>query len=501
MFLPSRKEDKLHLLIRSLSTSEKRYFRLFAGRHASEADNNYMRLFDSLDRLESYDKAALLRDLEGQGISAKHLSSDKNYLYGLILKSLSAFYAGRTPTQRVVELLHQVELLYERGLFDQGFELADKARRLAETHELQALALVAAAWERKAYERQGNIPQLQRLLAEGRDLLGRVDNLFAYVDLYYRLVALCRQAPRPRSAAERAAFEAVFRHPFMDFEETSLSREARRYFWRIHVLYHEALGRRSALLAAARRLLGLIREEGEAHAEDESLHLEARLIALEGAAERPEAFEARVASFLEVLRGLRKSRQALIRWGEAEAWHLRFGYYGAKSERHWLLEREAAFRQALDELGPSMWPSQHARCCLALGEAALLAGDPRRGLPWVNRLLTAGGPELLREDDLSARLLNLALHSSLGNYSLVGSESLSLLRAWKGRESDYAAELPFVRLLARVAREEPPALRDCAAAIGECLAETEAILAASPQDWPFNGMNLPAWLRNWLAYS
>jgi hypothetical protein len=253
------------------------------------------------------------------------------------------------------------------------------------------------------------------------------------------------------------------------------------------------------MLAAAQRLLGLIREEGDAYAEDESLHLDARLIELESPGEAPLAFEARVEAFLGAIRSLRKSRQALIRWAEAEAWRLRFSYYAARGENAWLLGQEAALRQALEELAAGMWPGQHARCCLLMAEAALLAGEPRRGLPWVNRLLVAGGPELLREDDLSARLLNLALHASLGNYSLVGSEALSLLRAWKGRESDYAAELPLVRLLGRVAREEPPSLRHFAAEVGECLAETEEALAAAPQDWPFNGMRVSAWLRAWQA--
>ena len=58
------KKNELFILIKSLSKSEKRYFRLFCSRESS--GSNYTRLFDSIDSQKEYDEKAIKKVFKGE---------------------------------------------------------------------------------------------------------------------------------------------------------------------------------------------------------------------------------------------------------------------------------------------------------------------------------------------------------------------------------------------------------------------------------------------------
>ena len=93
--------DTLHRLIRSLAKSEKRHFKLFASLHTG--DKNYLRLFDAIDRQEEYDEARIKIKFQHERF-IKQLSRVKNYLYSMILKSMSAYHRQDKSTD--LQLAH-----------------------------------------------------------------------------------------------------------------------------------------------------------------------------------------------------------------------------------------------------------------------------------------------------------------------------------------------------------------------------------------------------------
>ena len=110
---PQKKADRLFELISSMSMSEKRYFKLFAGRHSGNEKSNYLKMFEVLEKMEDFQNDLLVQQLEKLEVSTRYLSSDKNYLYNLVLRSLSAFHWSKTAGLQVKEMLHQVEILFE----------------------------------------------------------------------------------------------------------------------------------------------------------------------------------------------------------------------------------------------------------------------------------------------------------------------------------------------------------------------------------------------------
>ena len=60
--MSSKVNSALFDLVKSMSKSEKRYFKLMSSRHTIGDENNYVRLFDFLDKQEEYDEDNLFND-------------------------------------------------------------------------------------------------------------------------------------------------------------------------------------------------------------------------------------------------------------------------------------------------------------------------------------------------------------------------------------------------------------------------------------------------------
>ena len=77
-------KDHLFDLIKSLTKSEKRQFRLYAGRLGVNEEAKFMTLFDILEKLPFYDEHEILKHKD---LKKKQLSNLKAHLYKQILIS------------------------------------------------------------------------------------------------------------------------------------------------------------------------------------------------------------------------------------------------------------------------------------------------------------------------------------------------------------------------------------------------------------------------------
>jgi len=79
-------------LIKSLSGSEKRYFKLYATGNRSDKSSKYLLLFDAIDLQETPDEEALKAIVyQGEEIKSRKYSELKSYLYDLILTALQGY--------------------------------------------------------------------------------------------------------------------------------------------------------------------------------------------------------------------------------------------------------------------------------------------------------------------------------------------------------------------------------------------------------------------------
>src|SRR5690554_7734724 len=82
----------LYELIKSLTKSEKRYFKIYASRHTIGEVNNGIRIFDFIDQQEEFDEEALYTHFKGEAF-LNQFPITKNRLYEQIISALDAFHA------------------------------------------------------------------------------------------------------------------------------------------------------------------------------------------------------------------------------------------------------------------------------------------------------------------------------------------------------------------------------------------------------------------------
>ncbi len=125
----SGKEDSLFQLIRSMNKAEKRYFKINST-HTIGEKNNYMRLFEAMDSISVYDDAKFRQKFKNEPF-IKYLAADKNYLYELLLKTLRDYRADKSKYLKLLGLLQDIDLLYERQMYDECDKRIKKAQKIA----------------------------------------------------------------------------------------------------------------------------------------------------------------------------------------------------------------------------------------------------------------------------------------------------------------------------------------------------------------------------------
>ncbi|QLG43803.1 hypothetical protein [Costertonia aggregata] len=124
-------KDALFVLIKSLSKSEKRQFKLYVGRLGVNTDAKFLSLFNLLDKVKAYDEKIIL----DSGIVKKsQLSNLKAHLYKQILVSLRLNPVNQNDRVQIREQLDFATILYQKGLYKQSLKILDKAK----THAIES---------------------------------------------------------------------------------------------------------------------------------------------------------------------------------------------------------------------------------------------------------------------------------------------------------------------------------------------------------------------------
>lgn len=143
--MTKEQKDNLFVLIKSLSKSEKRQFKLYVGRLGVNEDSKFLMLFNILEKLASYDEDIILK----KGIVKKQqLSNLKAHLYKQILISLRLNPSHQTIRIQIREQLDFATILYHKGLYKQSLKILEKAKNLAINNEEKNVAYEIVEFEK-----------------------------------------------------------------------------------------------------------------------------------------------------------------------------------------------------------------------------------------------------------------------------------------------------------------------------------------------------------------
>ena len=173
--MSSKVNEALFDLISSMSKSEKRYFKLMSSRHTIGEENNYVRIFDHLDKHTGYDEELLFEKFKGEAF-LNRFSITKKRLYDHVLSALDSFHSSNSIEAQIHKMLHSADILFERSLYDQSRRILRSAEKLALKYEKSALMIEISAKQKRILETSGYVN------ISGTDLVELSDNEDIFID-------------------------------------------------------------------------------------------------------------------------------------------------------------------------------------------------------------------------------------------------------------------------------------------------------------------------------
>jgi hypothetical protein len=129
-----KKSEHLFYLIKSLSKSEKRSFKLFVKQSGNDGKNNYTCMFDVIEKMHDYDQEILVKRLKGK-IPVDAIPTVKVQLNKLILKSLRNSKSEIDVGFELRQQQDHIQILFEKGLYSQCKQVLNKAKEHARINE------------------------------------------------------------------------------------------------------------------------------------------------------------------------------------------------------------------------------------------------------------------------------------------------------------------------------------------------------------------------------
>jgi len=176
-------KDVLFTLVKSLSKSEKRQFKLYAGRLGGNSEANFISLFNLLDKVNSFNDELILSKTN---IKKQQISNTKAHLYKQILVSLRLNPVHQNLRSQIREQFEFAVILYNKGLYKQSLKILDKAKDLALSNNENNLAYEIVEFEkviesqyitRSLSNRAEELSKQSKLLSSRNVRLSKLSNL------------------------------------------------------------------------------------------------------------------------------------------------------------------------------------------------------------------------------------------------------------------------------------------------------------------------------------
>jgi hypothetical protein len=257
----------LHLfdLIKSLTPSEKRHFKLFTSRHVIGEKNNYTKLFDAVEKLDQYDEDKLKKTLKDESL-VRNLAYEKNYLYSMISDSLHVYHLNLSRESELRKQLHLIGIFFDKGLYAHCHKLVKKVMQTGEELERYNYVYEALLWKKKLMAQKSysgiREKELKQVFDETLQVTEKIKNQTAYANLSEMLRYLIDTSGQIRSKEQKKKFDKVIKDPLLKRENEALSNAGKRMYNSIWMNYHfYTNGNLKSIVAHTSRELSLLEDK------------------------------------------------------------------------------------------------------------------------------------------------------------------------------------------------------------------------------------------------
>ncbi len=483
---------KLFHLVKSLTGSEKRYFKIFIN-SKDPANNKYVRLFDAIEAQPEFDEAQLMKSVYGdEPVETRKYSELKAYLHDLILKSLQFYDENSSVDYRVKNLLMDVRTAFKRSWFDDAKDLLRKAKRVAEKYEDFNALLEILNWEKRIAYAQMDIPfldrELERIMQEEHTCLENLQNISAYRSIFFKILVSIRKDVSRREQQVQA-LRSLMEDPLLQDEKQAGSFTAKVLYHRIYTIFHFSTSDFEAFYKSSKTLLKLMESNPAMLGEDVSEYISAlsNHVVSCGRLEKIEEVRATLDKLIKV---------KPINLDDEVKIHQQ--YYNNKFR---LCIATGEFEEGKKELQKHLetiekFDRQHFSKSEFYFQYFYLnfgAGDFEKALDCLNDWLKL--PDTVERKDLQslARILNLIIHFELGNTVLLDSLLRSTQRYLRKEDRLSAFEQKMMQFIREAGK--PHSKKEKRAALETLKLDFERL----PKSPSFGMFDLISWLESKIS--
>ena len=230
-------KDNLFVLIKSLTKSEKRQFKLYVGRMDSNEDSKFLNLFNLLDKMRKYNENKII---ESNIVTKQQLSNLKAHLYKQILISLRLNPQHKNVKLHIRGQIDFATILYQKGLYKQSLKILDKVKSYALKYDENTSAYEIVEFEklieslyvtRSLSNRTNELVSQTIYLKEQNDINSGLSNIS--LQLYEKLI----KAGYAKSDIESNEIKKFFRQKIQTFQVDKLGFREKLIYYQIWVWY------------------------------------------------------------------------------------------------------------------------------------------------------------------------------------------------------------------------------------------------------------------------
>lgn len=439
-------------LIQSMTKSEKRYFKIHASRHTIGETNNYVLLFDFIDKQEEYDEDTIQQNFKGQAF-LNRFSITKKRLYDQILASLDSFHTSSSIEAQLFKQLHSADILFKKSLYDQCKRVLLSIEKSAIKYEFQSIVIEVAKRKKKIIETEGylnfNEKEINELLCLEVDSINELSAMNRLWGIKTNLFIKLAKSGVARTPIDVAAYNSIVQSVLLE-QMDNLSEHQKFIINHIKGAYYFAINDFKKSLDQLKLNLELCKSS--------------KILTLE-----PNKYISVLTNLIYIADKLGESNTAISALNELKQFSNKVDltedleikiFSSVTSIDLSLLLRKGSFVEAadlaneivqkLERFGSKISPLRRLYLEFKLAITYMGLGEHREALKWTNSILN--NSNLDQSEDLISftQLINLLVHIELGNNEFISYCLKQTQRFLKTRNRMYNFEEVFLQFIGQL---------------------------------------------------
>ena len=231
----------LYELVRSLTKTEKRYFKLFA--RLNREESNLLKVFDAIS-IRDLNSDKEVKAYLGDQFFIRHYDVYKVHLQRIILQSMRSFHQNRNKQNAVYTGITDANFLFQKGLFFQCRKVIKKTKRLAYETGYYSSLIELLDLEKSLLEISQNIlvkeREFNKLFLEESDVIKKLNNEAQFKNRSVRIRINTNKFELSRTDKTYFELSRSVQHPLME-EAAAITPGSKRLLLQAMVEYNIAL--------------------------------------------------------------------------------------------------------------------------------------------------------------------------------------------------------------------------------------------------------------------